>query len=427
LFHRRFSSSRILLAFLLAVTFVPLVHAENEQSANLLPDPGGPFPIGRETIHLVDRSRIEPLSADRRFREVMMDVWYPATASNRPLAEYVDLVRFQVALGDPSMRNLFGSAAPLIKAGRVRTHAIDGAPFAKTLRRCPLVIFSHGMGTVSRIYTAQLEDLASHGYVVAALTHTYDAALTLFPDGRNIVIDMAARPPQGSAEEKQIAYENQRIEWWASDIRFALDELSRINRDRSSRNPFVGHLDLTSVAAFGHSDGGEAAARACQLDSRFRACLNQDGVQCFEPFHLDSSGWAMDQSFLLITRMRKEPPSEKELAEMHMTLSEVQDLVATLRAAQEHALRSIGWGSYRVFLNYGATTHMSFSDLPVLQAVSPAEAEARTRVLETILDYDRAFFDKTLRSVTKTELDDPQPSEFVDSVQKFPPATKPRN
>jgi hypothetical protein len=62
-----------------------------------------------------------------------------------------------------------------------------------------------------------------------------------------------------------------------------------------------------------------------------------------------------------------------------------------------------------------------------LQAVSRAEAEARTRVLGTILNYDRAFFDKTLLSVTKTELDDPQPREFVDSVQKFPPATKPRN
>jgi hypothetical protein len=184
---------------------------------------------------------------------------------------------------------------------------------------------------------------------------------------------MAARPPQGSTEEKQIAYENQRIEWWASDIRFALDELSRINRDRSSRNPVVGHLDLTSVAAFGHSDGGEAAARACQLDSRFKACLNQDGVQRFAPFHLDSSGWGMDQSFLLITRMRKEPPSEKELAEMHMTLSEVQDLVARLRAAQEGALRSIGaigsiplqpalWLHVSVRLRLGPCTHISNSD-----------------------------------------------------------------
>jgi predicted dienelactone hydrolase len=415
----------MLLAFLLAVTFVPLVHAE--QAANLLPAPRGPFPVGRETIHLVDRSRIEPLSAAHGFREIMMDVWYPATASSRSLAGYIDLARFEAALGDSDMRNLFGSAYQPIKAGHVRAHAIDGAPFAKTLRHCPLVIFSHGMGTVSRIYTTQFEDLASHGYVVAALTHTYDAALTLFPDGRNIVIEMASRPRRGSSEEEQIAYENQRIEWWASDIRFALDELSRINREQSSRDPFAGHLDLSSVAAFGHSDGGEAAARACQLDLRFKACLDQDGVQRFAPFHLDSSGWGMNQPFLLITRMRKEPPTEKELAAMSMTRSEVQDLVARLRAAQERALRSTGGGGYRVLLDYDATTHMSFSDLPVLQAANPAEAEARTRVLETILDYDRAFFYKTLRSVTKTELNDPQPREFVDSVQKFPPATRPRN
>ena len=425
--QRLFSSSRILVLFLLAMIFLPPAYGQDDGTANFLPVPRGAFPVGRETIHLVDHSRIEPLSTDHRFREIMMDVWYPARVSNRPPAEYVDLARFEATLGDLGMHNLFGSAAPLIKAGRVRTHAIDDAPFAQTLRRCPLVIFSHGMGTVSRIYTAQFEDLASHGYLVAALTHTYDAALTLLPDGRNIVIDMAARPTQGSGEEKQITYENQRIDWWASDIRFALDELSRIDRDKSGRDAFAGHVDLNRVAAFGHSDGGEAAARACQLDSRFKACLNQDGTQRFAPFHLDSSGWGMNQSFLLITRMRNDPPTEKEAVAMHMTLSEVQDLVASLRAAQVRALQSTGGGSYRVLLKYDATTHMSFSDLPVLQAASPAEAMARTRVLETILDHDRAFFDKTLRSVAKTELDDPQPSEFVDSEQKFPPATKPRN
>jgi predicted dienelactone hydrolase len=275
----------------------------------------------------------------------MMDVWYPAMASNRPPAECVDRKRYEASLGDSGMRRLFGSAAaPLIMAGRVRTQAVDGSPFAKTLRRCPLLIFSHGMGTVSRIYTAQFEDLASHGYVVAALTHTNDAALTLFPDGRNIVYDMASRPPQGSSEEKQIAYENQRIGWWASDIRFALDELSKINRGRSSRNPFAGHLDLTNVAAFGHSDGGEAAARACQLDLRIKACLDEDGAQRFAPFHLDSSGWGMNQPFLLITRMRKAPPTEKEAVPMHMTLSAVQELVASLRAEQERALESTGGG-----------------------------------------------------------------------------------
>jgi hypothetical protein len=127
----------MLLAFVLAVTFVPLVHAE--QAANLLPAPRGPFPVGRETIHLVDRSRIEPLSADHGFREIMMDVWYPATASSRSLAGYIDLARFEAALGDSGMRNLFGSAYQPIKAGHVRAHAIDGAPLPKP---CAIVHWS---------------------------------------------------------------------------------------------------------------------------------------------------------------------------------------------------------------------------------------------------------------------------------------------
>jgi hypothetical protein len=31
---------------------------------------------------------------------------------------------------------------------------------------------------ISEVYSAQMEDLASHGYVVASITHPYDAVLT---------------------------------------------------------------------------------------------------------------------------------------------------------------------------------------------------------------------------------------------------------
>jgi hypothetical protein len=40
---------------------------------------------------------------------------------------------------------------------------------------------------VREIYTAQLEDLASHGYVVAAITRSYDGIVTLFPVSRHIL------------------------------------------------------------------------------------------------------------------------------------------------------------------------------------------------------------------------------------------------
>ena len=283
------------------------------------------------------------------------------------------------------------------------------------------------MGTVSQIYTAQFEDLASHGYVVAALTHPYDATLTLFPDGRRVVIDMASRPPQGSPEEKQIAYENQRIEWWAADIRFVLDELTHIEVTKPPATTFAGHLDLEHAAAFGHSVGGEAAARACQLDTRLQACLNEDGMQRFAPFHVDAQGWGMNQPFFLMTRAHdRKPPSDQELAARNMTLAQAQAFVAKWQAIQERALESTGGGSYRVILNNHATTHMSFSDLPMLQASNQTEAEFRAKVLRLILDYNRSFFDKYLRGRAAPLLDEPTHSEFVDSIQRFPSGRRDR-
>nr|WP_167527183.1 hypothetical protein [Paenibacillus cellulositrophicus] len=48
----------------------------------------------------------------------------------------------------------------------------------------PLIILSHGMGTGMVLHASQAEELASHGYVVAAIDHTYSTLATIFPDGR---------------------------------------------------------------------------------------------------------------------------------------------------------------------------------------------------------------------------------------------------
>lgn len=423
--HRLLSSLLISVVVLSCLTAT--VRGQSAGPENLLPTPTGRFSIGRITIHLEDRTRIEPFSSEHRYREVMADVWYPATSSKGQPATYIDLARFEAALGTTGTQNFFGNAYIPIKVGRVRTHAIEGAAFATSLKHCPVLIFSPGMGTVTQIYTAQFEDLASDGYIVVALTPPYDAGLTLFLDGRNVVMDTASRPPQGSPEEEQIAYERKRIEWWAKDIRFAIDELARIDKEKSPAVPFASHLDLGHIAAFGHSVGGEAAARACQLDARLQVCLDQDGVQRFAPFHLDEAGWGMNQPFLLFTRSPDTSPfTEKELTSMEMTLAQAQAFAANLQAAQENALRHTGGGSYRVFLHREGTTHMSFSDLPVLQATSPMEVEARTKTLEVILEYDRSFFDKYLRGHPAPLLDHPKARHIVDAVQWFEPGIMPK-
>jgi hypothetical protein len=52
------------------------------------------------------------------------------------------------------------------------------------VRALPLVVLSPGFTNSRSALTALAEDLASHGYVVAGIDHTYESFATAFPDGR---------------------------------------------------------------------------------------------------------------------------------------------------------------------------------------------------------------------------------------------------
>lgn len=47
-----------------------------------------------------------------------------------------------------------------------------------------MVVFSSGYGYFADMHSFLLEELASHGYAVFAITHTGDTAVVEFPDGR---------------------------------------------------------------------------------------------------------------------------------------------------------------------------------------------------------------------------------------------------
>src|SRR5262249_29814364 len=257
-----------------------VIAAQPGARAGGLPVPTGPFGIGRVTVLYEDRSRTEPLDPKCGGSSLLVDVWYPAdpSASKRiEMAEYLDVAAFERAIGANGLKRQLGASYETIRAGNVVTHAVARAPFAASLRHSPVLIFSPGGGMIRELYTSQVEDLASYGYVVAAMTHSYDGFLTLFPDGNHAAYDGKRWPQQPSLEGE--ANLNQ-LEWHTDDIRVVLDELSR----GSPGLPFSHRLDLAHVGAFGHSFGGIAAAHACQKDQRIKACLNQDGAVAMQPY-----------------------------------------------------------------------------------------------------------------------------------------------
>ena len=412
---------------------------------NILSIPAGPFAIGRITYHWIDSSRAEFLVTDAKpRRELMVDVWYPALRQrDRLAAAYLpDLRRLQRVLGDSALRRDFAPASSAIAAGLLRTHATEAPSSNCPARGCPLLVFSHGGGVDRSFYTSQYEDLASNGYIIAAIAHTYDTHLVVFPNGRVVRAVPGFRDTLRSdsalprwrrnlkTELRSQAYVRRVININVEDIRFVIDQLSRYARDPHLRSPLLKRIDLERVGALGHSAGGEAAAFACQVDARLRACLNEDGVMQNLPFSRDPAGRTMNQPFMYIGRSYGPPRlSDTELASMEMTRAEADSLFHAITTSQDELLSDMPAGAYRVTLKMPGVTHMSFTDEPLIEAARDSVKFADARLaLRMIEKYTRAFFDRTLLGRRETVLDRPPPADtaLVIIDQFAPPVTRTR-
>jgi predicted dienelactone hydrolase len=131
----------------------------------------------------------------------------------------------------------------------------------------PVVIFSHGYTGTFTDYTFIFEELASHGYVVASVDHTYEATAVEFPDGRFVHSGF------GSHLGKTMIHDDQALAFALGvrldDLRFVANELLRLNSTVNS--PFAGRLDISRIAVAGHSMGGLTAALGAERESRFKA------------------------------------------------------------------------------------------------------------------------------------------------------------
>jgi predicted dienelactone hydrolase len=118
-------------------------------------------------------------------KKVMVYIWYPAALSDRnATAPYIpgfDEIRSN--LSDADIAAMFRPAIYTGANSLPKTHVLENAPMSPGKEKYPLLVFSHGWGNPTFLYTAELEDLVSHGYVVAAIDHPGDSAFTRFPDG----------------------------------------------------------------------------------------------------------------------------------------------------------------------------------------------------------------------------------------------------
>lgn len=247
-----------------------------------LPNPTGEFGIGRMLFHWIDKSRPEITTSETGdYRELLVYLFYPTEKNARgEKAVYFphlkEVEAFEERFGKDFFRQSYGESYQFLSD--MQTHTVENAKISAGNRRYPVVIFSHGGGVPVLFYTAIIEELVSHGYIVAAIEHSYDGAEIVFPDGR-IIMQNGWGADTERTPQQRAAFHMARIRVGAEDDSFVLNQLKKLNKGSLSKasDQFKDRFDVTRVGATGHSLGGKIASAACQQDKRFKFCLNLDG------------------------------------------------------------------------------------------------------------------------------------------------------
>lgn len=226
------------------------------------PKPSGPFDVGRLEIDVTDASREERFTDDPTDkRRLLVSLYYPAAAPADGK---------HGAYGTPELAAVW----PFFNEERRAWLSPGYASVPIAAERFPVLLFSPGIGSLTLYYSSLLYEIASRGFVIAALWHPYSAEVVAFPGG-TVLRSNPAGGMNGVPPGEQRAKLERLGTVWADDQRFVLDQLAAWNTQHSLLR---GHLDLQRVGAFGHSLGGAAAAQAAHVDRRIDAAVNMDGA-----------------------------------------------------------------------------------------------------------------------------------------------------
>jgi dienelactone hydrolase len=362
-----------------------------------LPNPTGPYAVGTRIFHLVDTSRDEengPSPSGKR--ELMVQAWYPADA---PSSWRGRLAHYQ-RLGEVTL--------PASYRAVLKTNSWQDAPVRSGAY--PVLIYNAGWMGERTEGTYQMEELASHGFVVVAVDHTFFGGKVEFPDGR--VVDSRNAPKLGDLEnvsvDEEWALGAKYVQIEADDDIFVLNQLEAGSRD--AKNPWFQRLDFSRVGAMGFSIGGAVAIQVATQDPRVKAALNLDGwvFGDFAPKGLSKPMMVIyeDRRGVLPTKaeLNSGPMNQRKRWQLS-----VQDYEHVTNSLKQH-------GGYVLFI--AGTEHVDFTDRSLfspLVALSGHGAVKPERVHAIVNAYTLAFFCDVLKGEASPLLTtDPTPYKEVE-------------
>ena len=362
-----------------------------------LPKPSGEYTVGTTSFAFTDDSRPEIFTDnpdDKRL--VYVQVWYPAESTEGSLRTplWIDPETVAPAAAKDFLLPEFAfSHFPLIQS-----HSYLNAALAERETAYPVLVFSHGydIGFFAQ-NSIQMEELASHGYIIFSIGHAYESSMVFDAQGNNIGMSK----PRINAfykedEEKNELYRKifatvgaeqiqaartwmaavpiaqQSIQVWTQDTQYVFTQIERMNRGELD-SPFAGRLDTAHIGVFGHSFGGATAFQVCAVDSRCKAAINMDGTQW---------GNLLDNPL--------QPP--------FMMMSGENSI-----GVNDWALSNAQENGYNIYVR--DAYHINFTDFNLVSPLFKfplfgALGSIDTRQMERIMNaYTLAFFDQTLKGI----------------------------
>jgi predicted dienelactone hydrolase len=373
-----------------------------------LPRPSGSFSVGTRVLALTDPDRIEaygltepdteastttttpPSEAgapEGVHRRIVVQVWYPTTPDQigapASWADDMDVVA-------PALSRYLGFPGFFLNhtIGLPSNSYLDAPVLAGEF---PVIVYSHGWTGFRDVAVDQMEELASHGYIVVAADHTYGAIATRFPDtGEVAYLDPRALPPEDDTKPDDYnAAAETLVETFTDDIHLEVASL-----EAGPDGPFgdlAEHADLNHLGVYGHSTGGGAAVRYCLDSARCTAVAGLDPWVEPVPDRSVAKEVQMPSMFIRSDGWRGTPNDMR------------------LRGLAERSPSLDYW------IGLEGAGHNDFVVTPLFSPIAdqlglkgPIESD---RVITIVHNYLVAFFDRYLLGVGGATLDQPPPPE----------------
>ena len=163
-----------------------------------------------------------------------------------------------------------------------------------TAEKYPLAVYSHGACATLDANDSTCRELASHGYVVAAVAHPYHAIFVKDADGVTTSVDtefmqLAMSGPLTHSNAEMLKYYRDWMKTRTDDLNFVLDTI--LNGASEKEADVLARIDREKIGLFGHSMGGAACEAVGRQRGDIDAVIVLEGMMLGELTGADETGF----------------------------------------------------------------------------------------------------------------------------------------